>query len=102
MAEFVTVAQTGDVEAGTGKVLEVQDKTIALFNVEGTFYAIDNICVHRGGPLGEGELDDCTVTCPWHGWDYNVKTGQCETNPTEKVACYEVKVEGSSVMVSMP
>jgi nitrite reductase/ring-hydroxylating ferredoxin subunit len=101
MAEFVKVAQVSDLQPGTGKVVEVKDKVIALFNVEGTFYAIDNTCLHRGGPLGEGELEDCVVTCPWHGWQFNVKTGVSETNPSAKVKIYEVKTDGSTVMIAV-
>lgn len=99
MAEFVRIAGTDDVKAGTGMTAEVNGQAIALFNVEGTYYAIDNTCVHRGGPLGEGELTDDTVTCPWHGWEYNVKNGKCSTNPSACVKTYEVKVEGSDVKI---
>ena len=101
MAEFVKVAQVSDLQPGTGKVVTVKDKAIALFNVDGTFYAIDNTCVHRGGPLGEGEMEGNVVTCPWHGWQYDVKTGVSETNPSAKVQTYQVKVDGSAVMVSI-
>jgi len=101
MAEFVKVAQVSDLQPGAGKVVMVKDRAIALFNVDGTFYAIDNICLHRGGPLGEGELEGCVVTCPWHGWQYDVKTGTSETNPATKVKTYEVKTEGSTIMVSV-
>lgn len=99
MAEFVRIAGTGDVKAGTGMTAEVNGQAIALFNVEGTFYAIDNTCVHRGGPLGEGELTGDTVACPWHGWEYNVKDGKCSTNPSACVKAYEVKVEGSDIKI---
>ena len=101
MAEFVKVAQVSDLQPGTGKVVTVKDKAIALFNVDGTFYAIDNTCVHRGGPLGEGEMEGNRVTCPWHGWQYDVKTGVSETNPSAKVQTYQVKVDGLAVMVSI-
>ncbi len=99
MAEFVRVTGTGDVASGSGIVAEVNDKSIAIFNVDGTYYAIDNTCVHRGGPLGEGELEGDTVTCPWHGWQYNVKTGACINNPSATLKSYEVKVEGTDVKV---
>lgn len=99
MAEFVRIAGTEDVKTGTGITAEVNGQAIALFNVEGTYYAIDNTCLHRGGPLGEGELTDDTVTCPWHGWEYNVKNGKCSTNPSACVKTYEVKVEGSDVKI---
>jgi NAD(P)H-dependent nitrite reductase small subunit len=99
MAEFVRVAGAGDVKAGTGITVEANGQAIALFNVDGTFYAIDNTCVHRGGPLGEGELTGDTVACPWHGWEYNVKGGKCSTSPSACVKTYEVKVEGQDVKV---
>ena len=99
MAEYVKVAATADVAPGTGLVAEVNGQAIAVFNVDGTFYAMDNTCVHRGGPLGEGELEGEAVTCPWHGWQYNVKTGACITNPSAAVKCYQLKVEGTDVEV---
>jgi len=101
MSEFVKVAQVSDLQPGTGKVVMVKDKAIALFNVDGTFYAIDNTCLHRGGPLGEGEMEGNVVTCPWHGWQYDVKTGVSETNPSVKAQTYQVKVDGSTVMISV-
>ncbi len=75
MSKLTKVAETMDVAPGTGKVVEVEGRSIALFNVAGTFYAIDNTCSHEGGPLGEGELAGEIVTCPWHGATFNVKTG---------------------------
>jgi len=99
MGEFVRIAGTGDVKAGTGITVEANGQAIALFNVDGTFYAIDNTCVHRGGPLGEGELTGETIACPWHGWEYNVKDGTCSTNPSACVKTYEVKVEGADITV---
>lgn len=101
MAGFVRVAATKDVTAGSGMVAEVNGQAIALFNVEGQFYAIDNICAHRGGPLGEGELDGEVVTCPWHAWQFNVKTGVSVNNPSASVKTYQVKVEGSDIKVML-
>jgi nitrite reductase/ring-hydroxylating ferredoxin subunit len=99
MAEFVRVTGTADVKPGQGIVAEVNGKTLAVFNVEGTFYAIDNTCIHRGGPLGEGDVEGNVVTCPWHGWEYNVITGECINNPSAKVESYQVKVDGTDVKV---
>ncbi len=101
MGKLTKVAQTTDIEPGQGKVIEAEGKTLAVFNVGGTFYAVDNTCLHRGGPLGEGELDDKIVTCPWHGWQYDVSTGQNAMNPAVKVASYPVKVEGGAVFVEV-
>jgi nitrite reductase (NADH) small subunit len=99
MAEFVRVAALGDVKPGHGIVAEASGKTLAVFNVEGTIHAINNTCCHREGPLGEGELEGNIVTCPWHGWRYNVTTGVCMNNPSAKVEAYQVKVEGSDIKV---
>ena len=95
------IAETRDVEPGQGKVIEAEGKTLALFNCDGAFYAIDNTCRHRGGPLGEGELDGSIVTCPWHGWRYDVSTGANAMNPSITVACYTVTVEGGAVFVDL-
>jgi nitrite reductase/ring-hydroxylating ferredoxin subunit len=95
------VAETSDLTPGQGKVVEVGGKTVALFNAAGKFCAIDNTCLHRGGPLGEGDLDGTIVTCPWHGWRYDVTTGANAMNPAVKVACFPVSVEGSGVFVDV-
>ncbi len=90
MGEFV-VAKVDEIPAGTGKVVFAGERAVALFNVNGIFYAIDNTCLHRGGPLGEGDLSDSTVTCPWHGWQYNVTTGEGMIGPA--VQKYDVKID---------
>ncbi|MGQ0812118.1 MAG: Rieske (2Fe-2S) protein [Nitrospiraceae bacterium] len=99
MADFVKVTGIADVSPGSGIVAEVNGQVIAVFNVNGTFYAIDNTCVHRGGPLGEGDVEGETVTCPWHGWQYNVRTGVSLNNPAACVKSYPVQVEGTDVKV---
>lgn len=101
MAEFVTVAKTTDIKPGMGIAVEAAGKTVAVFNVDGAFHVIDNTCIHRGGPLGEGELEGDIVACPWHGWKFNVKTGVCVANPAAKVVCYESTVEGDEIKVRL-
>lgn len=101
MGKLVRAAQTADLNPGEGRVVEVEGKTLALFNVNGTYYAVDNTCLHRGGPLGEGELEGTVVTCPWHGWRYDVSTGANVNNPAVRVACFPVKVEGASIFVEV-
>ena len=75
MAEFVKVAKTGEIAPGEARAVEAGGKKIALFNVNGTFYAIDDTCTHRGGPLSEGMLMGEEVTCPWHGAIFDVTSG---------------------------
>jgi nitrite reductase/ring-hydroxylating ferredoxin subunit len=99
MADFIRVAATTDVQPGHGIVAEVNGKTLAVFNVNGTYHVVDNTCVHRGGPIGEGELEGEVVTCPWHGWQFNVTTGGCVNNPSAKLERYQVKIDGPDVKV---
>ena len=100
MSNSVSVAKVNDIPPGQSRTVQVAGKNIALFNVDGSFYAIDDTCLHRGGPLGEGELTGHLVTCPWHGWKYDVRTGISITNPAAKVNCYETKIEGEDLSIS--
>ncbi len=101
MGEQKSVAKIEDVSQGSGIVAEVGDKSLAVFNVDGEYFVIDNTCIHRGGPLGEGDLEGTVVTCPWHGWEYNVKTGACTTNPDACVKSYQVTIDGSDIKVEI-
>lgn len=99
MANFVKVGRRGDIAEGAGKTVQVGGKQVALFNAGGNFYAIDNVCLHRKGPLGEGDLEGTIVTCPWHGWQYDITTGCNVDDPALKVACFAVRLEGDDIMV---
>lgn len=99
MANFVKVCKTSDIPAGSGKTVDLNGKPVAVFNVEGAFYAISDTCMHRGGPLGEGELEGKIVVCPWHAWRYDVTTGVNEMNPSVTVQKFQIKVEGEDVLV---
>jgi NAD(P)H-dependent nitrite reductase small subunit len=101
MAVMLKVAKASEIPPGTGKVVEAGGKTIAVFNCEGTFYATDNACRHRGGPLGEGSLSGTTVTCPWHGWEYDVASGECQMDPSIKVQTFDVKIEGEDILIAI-
>ena len=101
MAEFVKVGARAEIPVGTGKVVEVHGRAVALFNIDGVFHAMDNECRHHGGPLGEGSLSGTTVMCPWHGWEYDVTTGVCQTDETQQVPCFQVKVDGDDVLVAV-
>jgi len=100
MADFVCVAKADEITRGQSRTVDVDGKTIAIFNVEGTFYAMDDTCVHRGGPLGQGKLEGNIVACPWHHWRFDVKTGISLTNPAARVGCYPTKIEGADILVS--
>jgi len=101
MAEFVKVANLSDLGPGSSMTIEANGKAVALFNVDGAVYALDNTCLHRGGPLGEGFLEGDVVACPWHMWEYNVRTGEKLGDPSLKVATYPVEVEGNDVRVQL-
>lgn len=102
MSRRVFVTQAADLPEGEGRVVEAEGKTLALFNVDGAFYALDNACAHRGGPLGEGLLEGTVVVCPWHAWRWDVKTGANANNPAVRMACFPVSVEAGRVFVELP
>ena len=102
MGSYVKVGSVGDMKPGEGKLVEVGDKSIALFNIDGSFYAIDDNCPHNGGPLSEGRVEGKSVTCGWHGSIFDVTSGAVIDGPaTESVACFKVRVNGSDVEVEV-
>ena len=100
-AKRVRVGAIGDVSPGEARVVDVAGRTVALFNVDGRYYAIDNMCPHRGGPLAEGDLDGPIVACPWHAWRWDVRTGANTNNPAVKLACFPVTEEGGGIYVEI-
>src|SRR5262245_12149282 len=98
----VRVAAAVDVPAGAGLVVEASGHALALFNVDGAYHAVDNLCPHRGGPLGEGDLDGALVSCPWHAWRWDVTTGANANNPALKMACFPVTVDRGAIFVDLP
>lgn len=99
MGEFITVAKLDDLKPGSCKHVNANGKEIALFNVDGEILALDGACPHQGGPLGDGELNGTVVTCPWHGWEWDVKTGSSTQDPEMKVPKIEVKIEGDEIKI---
>jgi nitrite reductase (NADH) small subunit/3-phenylpropionate/trans-cinnamate dioxygenase ferredoxin subunit len=91
--KIIPVARLADVPPGTCRSVEVDGIGVAICNVGGTVYIIDNTCPHAGGPLGEGSLDGELIECPWHGWRYNVRTGERPENREITVSCFPVRVE---------
>lgn len=98
---FVKVAEVEKIPPGEAITVTVHGQELALFNVEGAFYCIDNYCPHSGGPLAEGYLEQDVVMCPWHAWQFNVKTGRLVYNDHVCVATYPCKVEGDAVLVEV-
>lgn len=99
----IRVARAEEVPVGTGKVVQAAGKVLALFNIGGTFYAVDNRCTHVGGPLGEGAVEGNVVTCPWHGSRFDVTTGQVIAPPARRpVTTFPVQVVEGAVFVEMP
>lgn len=101
MGEFVKVASKSEVPSDTGRHVEVQGKEIALFKVGGTVYALYHVCPHQGGPLAEGGIEGSVVTCPWHGWSFDVTTGECTFNPSVRQETFKVKEEGEDIFVEI-
>jgi len=101
MEKLTRVADISDIVPGSVYIVTIDRKAIAVFNIDGILYAIDNTCLHRGGPLGEGKLEGTTVTCPWHGWKYNIATGENLTKPDKKIATYPVTVKEESIFVEI-
>ena len=102
MATFVRIASVAELPPdGGAREFTAGEKTVCVAKCEGTLSAMDNVCLHRGGPLGQGVIEDGKVICPWHGWQYDPKTGAVGHNSAAKVAVYPIKVEGDDVMVEL-
>jgi len=103
MSDFVKVAETSDIPAGRVKVVVVGDRRIALCNVDGQFFAIDDLCTHDGGSLDQGELQGDVIECPRHGARFSVRTGKVLALPAVKALdTYPLTVEGSEIRVALP
>ena len=101
MGEFVKAIDVSELPPGQCREVSVGGKSIALYNVGGTFYATTNTCIHRGGPLGQGMLEGTEIMCPWHAWTFDVRTGENTTNGELKVATYPVRVVDGQVLVDL-
>jgi nitrite reductase (NADH) small subunit len=99
--EFVPVARVEDVPPGTVTAVRAGDEEIALAHCDGGFFAVQGHCLHLQGPLSEGRLHDCVLTCPWHGWQYDVRTGQNEFDLAIQLRTYDVQVDDGEVRVRL-
>ncbi|HEX8181445.1 MAG TPA: Rieske 2Fe-2S domain-containing protein [Pyrinomonadaceae bacterium] len=96
----LTVGRVEDLPPGRGATVELEGgKELALYNVGGSFHAIENFCPHRGAPLAEGQLCQHIVECDWHGWRFDVRSGACLTNPAHAVEAYEVMIEDGLIKI---
>ena len=102
MAGFVKIASRADLPGeNQAREFTVGEKTICVANVDGECAALDNVCLHRGGPLGQGVVMDGKIICPWHGWMWDPKTGESPFNPAVRIAVYGLKIEGDDVLVDV-
>ena len=102
MTHFVKVARTDDIKPGQARLVDARGRQIALFNINGEFFAIDNMCTHEQASLAEGEISGHEVTCPLHGAKFDVRTGGFLGPPAyDDVACYSVRVMGPDIEVDV-
>ncbi len=102
MPGFVKLATLDDLPPDSALEVEHDGRIYAIFHIDGQISAIDGICPHQGGPLAEGELRGTVVTCPWHGWQFDVRDGQSLLHVKIRQPTFEVKVEGQDVLVAVP
>ena len=104
MSEFISVAKIGDIPAGEGRSYPVNGTMVAIFLSDGEYKAISDFCPHMGASMADGYVEANSVTCPWHAWRFCIDDGQWLDNPKSeiKVPCYEVRVDGDEILVSVP
>jgi len=102
MPDFIKIAKVSDLPDPGKMLVEVEDRLVALFKVDGQFFALDDVCTHDGGPLAEGKLEDHTIACPRHGAKFDIKSGKALTMPaTQPTVAHEVKVVGDEVLIKL-
>jgi nitrite reductase (NADH) small subunit len=101
VADFVTVARADELAPGEVRRVQVGEEEVALARIGDEFYAVQGTCLHLQGPLGDGKLEDHVLTCPWHGWQYDVRTGENEFDLAIQLRTYDVSVEDGEVRVAV-
>ena len=101
MSEFVTVGRVADFEPGRGRMVVVNGRHVALFRLDDGFFAIDNLCLHQAGPLCDGDIERGVVTCPWHGWSYEIRSGTLVQDPRVGVSKHNTRIVGDDVQVQL-
>lgn len=102
MGQWVRLAAVEEIPDGSGKEFVVGDRILAVYHTEGAYWALDGVCPHAGGPLAQGRLNGSIVTCPWHGWQFDIQTGRHCLNSNLSQPRFPVKVEGAEVWVEVP
>ena len=101
MSNFIKVGSIKDIPPGESRVFYVRGHEIAVFNVEGTFYALDSLCPHQGGPLVAGTVEGKVLTCPWHSWQFDLATGVSPANPSICTRTYPVKILNNDIRIKI-
>ncbi len=102
MGKLITLAKAEDLSPGQARAFEVEGERIAIFNIDGTFYAIEDTCTHDNGPLSEGEIDGTSVLCPWHMAEFDLKTGEALTAPaTQDVKSFKVSINDGDIQIEV-
>jgi NAD(P)H-dependent nitrite reductase small subunit len=99
MGDFIEVARASELPVGRAKAVTVDGRTVALYHTARGFFATDNTCPHRGGPLAEGDVMGDEIVCPWHLWSFDVATGICPGNDDYRIATHEVRADGERILV---
>ena len=98
---FTEVLNASDLPVGRIKVVKIDDRTVAVSHTANGFFATDNTCPHRGGPLSDGDLLGEEIVCPWHLWGFDVRTGLCPGNADYSIATHEVKLDGDRILIRL-
>lgn len=97
---FVRVRRAAEMPAGSSRAITIGRYDVALFNIAGEFYGLENSCPHQGGPIADGWLEEATITCPWHGWCFDVRSGKMPLGDFARVRRFEVQRDGADLLVS--
>jgi len=101
VSEWIRIASVADCPSGTCREFVAGERIVALFHADGAWHALDGVCPHQGGPLGQGTLSGCTVTCPWHGWQFDVRSGANLLGGRIVQPSFDVRIEGEGVLVRL-
>jgi nitrite reductase (NADH) small subunit/3-phenylpropionate/trans-cinnamate dioxygenase ferredoxin subunit len=101
LSELVRAATVDQIPEDEGFVVEIKGREIAIFCCSGQYYAVENSCPHRGGPVAEGELENETITCPWHAWPFDLRTGECTINSAAKLQTFQVQLQDGQVFIAL-